>query len=115
MRRRCGMLGVLLLAVVVGACFGGWQSLHHYRQLDMAGARRCAWRGILAAGVSGVVLTFVMVGWPFREQSATPEIVMRQIERPVRVPFLWLFWKWGKETVNVPGVGGTPPSSFVFD
>jgi hypothetical protein len=109
------VLLAVLVAVVLGVAFGGWRSPRLSRQLDMAAARRSAWRGASVAGGSGIALTFVMLGWPWREKSATPTIVMRQVERPVRGPFLGLFRKRGKETVSVPEVGPTPAPSLVFD
>jgi hypothetical protein len=71
--------------------------------------------GALVAGGSGIALTFVTLGWPLREKAAAPEVVMRQVERPVRVPFLWLFWKWDKEKVSVAEVRPAPAPSLVFD
>ena len=56
-----------------------------------------------------------MLGWPWRESSATPTIVRRQVERPVRAPFLGLFGKRGKEMVSIPEVGPTPAPHLAFD
>jgi len=86
-----------LIGLAIGAVCGGYRALRMARQGDLPGATRSLRSACFAAAIAGTALTIPVMGWPWKEKSATvPETVHRTVEETIEVPVQvtrWIFFK----------------------
>jgi hypothetical protein len=83
----------LVVAVILGAIFGGWRSLRLARQGELEQAHRMLRSAALVAGISGGLLPWPILGWPWLSISVpVPEEVIETVTETIDVPVT--IWKW---------------------